>query len=461
LKMNLEQIVQILPGVKHPEKRLTLNERLKWTGAVLILYYVLAQIPIYGMSEAARIHFKELEALLGASFGTIMTLGIGPIVTSSIILQMLVGARIINWDLNTHHGRVMFQGTQKMLAYIFALVEALAYTLSGYIQPASYSMMNVGLVVLQLAIGGWLVILMDEIVSKWGFGSGVSLFIAAGITKQIFVGLLSFEMVGEYPAGRLVGFIYSVINGNPEWVFLVPIISTLVVFLVAIYAQGMRVEIPLAFGTLRGFGRKWPLKFIYTNVIPVILVTALLINLQMWAKFMAHPVEGSTELCGPLGCFTSEGTPKSGFAYYITPPHRFIYSIIIGTATTTDIIRFLIYLFLMVGGTALFSLFWVSTAGMDAKTVARQIQASSLQIPGFRRDPRIIEKVLERYITPLAILGGAFVGFLAAMADFAGALARGTGILLAVMIIYNMYEQLAIQQLEDAHPLIRRFMGKM
>ena len=459
--MNLEQLVQILPGVKHPEKRLNLNERLKWTGAVLILYYVLAQIPVYGISEAAMTHFKELEALLGASFGTIMTLGIGPIVTSSIILQMLVGARIINWDLNTHHGRVMFQGTQKMLAYIFSVLEALAYTLSGYIQPASYTLFGVGIVVLQLALGGWLVILMDEVVSKWGFGSGVSLFIAAGITKQIFVGLFSLEMVGEYPAGRLVGFIYSVMKGSPEWLFLVPVVSTLLVFLVAIYAQGMRVEIPLAFGTLRGFGRKWPLKFIYTNVIPVILVTALLINLQMWAKFMAHPVEGTTELCGPLGCFTADGNPKSGFVYYITPPHRFIYSLLVGTATTTDVIRFFIYLFIMTFGTAMFSLFWVVTAGMDAKSVARQIQASSLQIPGFRRDPRIIERVLERYITPLAILGGAFVGLLAAMADFAGALVRGTGILLAVMIIYNMYEQLAIQQLEDAHPIIRKVMGKI
>ena len=75
----------------------------------------------------------------------------------------------------------------------------------------------------------------------------------------------------------------------------------------------------------------------------------------------------------------------------------------------------------------------------------------------FRRDPRILEKVLDRYITPLAVLGGAAVGALAALADFIGALGTGTGILLTVMIIYNFYENLAARYLEEMNPMIRKF----
>ncbi len=458
--MDWESIFQLLPGVEHPKKKLTLNERLKWTGIILILYFILIEIKVYGISPEIAERFAEWEMLLGARTGSLMTLGIGPIVTASILLQMLVGARIINWDLNTTHGRIMFQGAQKLLAIIITVMEATAWVLFGPIKPAEYTLWNTFMVILQLCIGGWLVIFMDEVVSKWGFGSGISLFIVGGISRQLFIKLFSFESAGEYYAGRLLAFIQMLIQGNPQWVLLVPIITTFLIFIIAVVAQGMRVEIPLAFGTLRGFGRKWPLRFIYTNVIPVILVTALLINIEMTGQMIAHPVEGSLSLrCGPLGCFDEHGRPKSGLVYYITPPYNFMISLIYGSITTRELIRAIIYLLIMIFGTALFSYFWVMTSGMDAKSVAEQIQAASLQIPGFRKDPRVIEKVLDRYITPLAIMGGAFVGFLAAIADLMGALVRGTAILLAVMIVYNMYEMLAVQQLEDAHPLVRKLMS--
>ncbi|MEM7826730.1 MAG: preprotein translocase subunit SecY, partial [Candidatus Aenigmatarchaeota archaeon] len=108
-------------------------------------------------------------------------------------------------------------------------------------------------------------------------------------------------------------------------------------------------------------------------------------------------------------------------------------------------------------GSMLFSVLWVQTSGMDARSVAEQIQGIGMQIPGFRRDPRIIEQVLARYITPLAIMGGLFVGLLAAFADFTGALGSGTGILLTVMIIYNFYEQISMRYMEDMHPALRGF----
>ncbi|UCD07251.1 MAG: hypothetical protein JSW41_05515, partial [Candidatus Aenigmatarchaeota archaeon] len=125
-----------------------------------------------------------------------------------------------------------------------------------------------------------------------------------------------------------------------------------------------------------------------------------------------------------------------------------------------DLLRFGTYALFMIVGAVIFSVFWVATAGMDAKAVANQIQSTGMQIPGYRRDVRIIERVLNRYIPGLAILGGAAVGFLAAYADFTGALGTGTGILLATLIIYNLYEELAMQHMEDMHPAVRKLLGK-
>ena len=114
----------------------------------------------------------------------------------------------------------------------------------------------------------------------------------------------------------------------------------------------------------------------------------------------------------------------------------------------------------MIIGAVIFSIFWVQTSGMDAGTQAKQIMSSGLQIPGFRRDERVLERILARYITPLTVMGAATVGLLAALADLMGALSRGTGILLTVMIIYKLYEDIAQQHMMDMHPALRKVMGK-
>ena len=120
----------------------------------------------------------------------------------------------------------------------------------------------------------------------------------------------------------------------------------------------------------------------------------------------------------------------------------------------------LVFMLFFVVGSIIFSIFWVQTSGMDAKSQARQIMASGLQVPGFRRDPRVIEQLLERYIIPLTIMGGATIGVLAATADLLGALTSGTGLLLSVMIVYRMYEEIARDHMMDMHPALRKIMGE-
>ena len=114
----------------------------------------------------------------------------------------------------------------------------------------------------------------------------------------------------------------------------------------------------------------------------------------------------------------------------------------------------------MITFAVIFSIFWVSTAGMDPESIAEQIESIGLQIPGYRRDKRIITRVLERYIPPLAVIGGMAVGLLAAFADFTGALGTGTGILLTVSIVYNFYERIKAEHPQEAGPLIEKIMGK-
>jgi len=296
---------------------------------------------------------------------------------------------------------------------------------------------------------------MDEIVSKWGFGSGISLFIAAGVSKSIFIRALSPLPSPTNPGiatGAIPALFQSLTAGDPvtAGLMMAAVISTIVVFVMAVYAQAMKIEIPLSFGRVRGQGVRWPLNFIYTSVIPVILVSALMANVQLWARLLQNWGRPF------LGTFVGN-TPVSGLVAWLNSPN-IVGKAIKGSLAFTDIGQALVYMLFMIGGCVLFSWFWVQSAGMDARSQAKQMMASGLQIPGFRKDQRVLERLLNRYIKPLTVMGAVTVGILAGIADISGALSYGTGILLTVMIIYKLYEEIAQQHMMDLHPVLRKFM---
>jgi preprotein translocase subunit SecY len=107
----------------------------------------------------------------------------------------------------------------------------------------------------------------------------------------------------------------------------------------------------------------------------------------------------------------------------------------------------------------IFALFWVKTSGMDSKAQAKNIMSSGLQISGFRQDERVLESILDRYVIPLTIMGGAAIGLLASITNLFGALVSGTAILLVIMIMFQFYQNIANQHAMDMHPAMRKFMG--
>ncbi|MEM7824916.1 MAG: hypothetical protein QXO27_02995 [Candidatus Aenigmatarchaeota archaeon] len=124
------RIVKLLPAISKPEYKQSLNQRLKWTGIALLLYLLLSWIIVYGVDVSASFQqFRFFEIVLGSKFGSLMTLGIGPIVTGGIIMQLLVGSKIINWDTTKPEGRRKFQTWNKFLAIVLAFVEATAFVL--------------------------------------------------------------------------------------------------------------------------------------------------------------------------------------------------------------------------------------------------------------------------------------------------------------------------------------------
>jgi preprotein translocase subunit SecY len=446
LKEALLPIFSYLPQVKSPSYRVPFKEKLKWTGVILILYFVLTQIPLFGLSSTSVDQFAQLRAVMAGSFGSILTLGIGPIVSASIILQLLVGGKILNLDLSQHDDKAFFQGTQKLLAVIFTLFEGGVLVLTGALSPSSPEF--VWVMILQITIGGILIIFLDEVISKWGFGSGVGLFIAAGVSSQIITGSLnplSSPTSPGVPSGAIPQFIYLLTTSQPDFSLLIPIISLIAVFLVVVYAESMRVEIPLSYGGVKGARGKYPLKFIYASNMPVILTSALLLNVQLFAALfqkLGFPILGTV----------SNGKAISGVAYYLTTPYGL-------SSILTNPLQVAIYGVVFMASCVLFAWLWVELSNIGPKAVAKQLHGMGMQIPGFRSSRTQFERMLKKYIPAITILGGAFVGLLAFGADLTGALGGGTGVLLTVGIVYKLYEEIAQEQLMDMHPMLRKFLG--
>ena len=501
----LKPIIGRMPTVKKPDGHVHFRTKMTWTLSILIVYFAMTNVAIYGLGSDTIDLFSQYRAILAGASGSLMHLGIGPIVTGSIIMQLFTGAKIINLDLQDAGDKEIYQGTQKVLVLVMIIVESVPQVF-GFLEPSSSIVGEVGLtwarmtIITQLAIGSYLVFLMDESVSKWGIGSGISLFIAAGVSQAIFTGTLNWEPApgggSEVPSGTIPMVLWylknsstaDLSNGGYEAMLLAPpnpivaVLGTLIVFFIVVYVESSRLELPLAHGKVRGARGRYPIRLIYASNIPVILMAALLANVNMFALlFWSHPGMSTWPVVGHnwrLGAFDvtdgSNPVPTMGLAYYVSrlaglqdwllpliSPEK--YGQYLGGHEPWQVVaHIIIYMGIMVLGSIVFAKFWIETTNMGASSVAKQIQGSGMQIPGFRRDPKIVEKVLERYIPTVTVFSGAMVGFLAAGADMVGTVGQssGTGVLLTVGIMIRMYEQIGKEQMMEMHPVLRSFFGE-
>lgn len=293
--------------------------------------------------------------------------------------------------------------------------------------------------------------LFDEICTKWGFGSGISLFIAAGVSQELFMqGLSLIRDESGYFIGSLPLTIQALLAGNVGLMIwpLISLIATAAVFLLIVYASSIKVNIPLTLGRVRGFNIKWPIKFFYTSNIPVIFAASLVAMMQMVGLMLFNagfPI---------LGTFSGQ-SPQSGIVSWLQFPSI---RTIIQSGIGSYIPQLIFYPLFMIIACVLFSILWVQVGGQDAASVADQIHESGLSIPGFRRDKRILERIVKRYIDPLTILGAIAVALLAVVAELFSTLSSGTGLLLSVMIIHGLYESIKREGLQGANPTIKKLL---
>jgi len=484
----LSPFVRVMPEVKAPDREVSFREKFVWTAVVLIIFLIMSHMPLYGVDRTVGTDYLwAMRVILASTRGTLMELGIGPIVTAGLVMQLLSGSKIIDVDFGDPEDRALFTGGQKVIALFMTAFQAIAYIMGnayGVLSPT-----NAVLVFAQLFMSGIIVILMDELVQKgWGLGSGVSLFIMTNVAGQVIFNMLDFTQTeglgpegyigadGTSATGLPKGIIAAIISNilrsfgigtvagpavDASWFIfrdpqtltpsLFSLMVTFVIFGAVIWMESVRVEIPLQYAKYRGMKARYPIKLLYTSNIPVILAQALYANIlffgqMIWSSFNRNNDNPFLSWIGTFYRDESSGRmiADSGLAKYITPPQGLFSLFSEGAEGWLHVAVYASLMILLCWG---FSKVWVDISGIAPRDVSRQLLNSGYMVPGFRTSEKVMERLLERYIPVVAGLGGFLIGVLAATADVMGALASGTGILLMVSIIKQYYEQIAKEQL--------------
>merc|ERR1711906_20925 len=409
-----------LPEVKSPDRARPFKEKVLWTAITLFIFLVCCQIPLYGIKTSSGSDpFYWMRVILASNRGTLMELGISPIVTSGLVMQLLAGSKIIEVDQSSKSDRELFQGSQKLFGMIITLGEALACVLSGmYGDIKDLGATNAILIIIQLFIAGVIVIVLDELLQKgYGLGSGISLFIATNICETIVWKAFSPATIntgrGTEFEGALIALFHLLITRKDKVRALkeafyrqnlpnmTNLTATVLVFIVVIYFQGFRVDLPMKNQRTRGAAGSYPIKLFYTSNIPIILQTALVSNLYFFSQLLYKRYR-TNMLVNILGQwqevdYSGQSIPVGGIAYYISPPNSF-------SDIWDDPIHALFYVAFVLISCALFSKTWIDVSGSSPRDVAKHLRDQQMMFKGHRESSLV--HVLDMYIPTAAAFGG-------------------------------------------------------
>ena len=455
-----------VPQVPKPKKKLSLQTKLTWTCGALVIYLVMGQTPLFGATAPEFDFLAFARVIFASQQGSLVELGIGPIVTGGLLMQLLRGSDILKFDFKNPAERGVFQTATKLVTYIVIVAESAVYGVAVY-GPNISEPTVMYILIAQLMGASVIVKFLDELIQKgWGLGSGISIFIAAGVAQQILWSIFSplpagdGGSIGIFPyIGQMAqyGDVADSLFRSNQLPSIFGLALTAGILLILVYTQGMKVEIPIVSTKYRGFAATYPIKMMYVSNIPVILASALTANAvflgqMFWAQFNPR---NANEFLNILGQFdpTSPSSPIGGLIYYITPPRGL-------DALALDPTRGVLYVLFMIGIVVVFGKLWVELGGLSSKKAAQNLLDADVQVPGFRRSNKPIESLLNRYIPSVTLLGSMILGLIAGVSDVLGVFGTGIGVLLTVDILINYYNQLVKEQVEVVMPRLGALLGR-
>ncbi|XP_039787229.1 protein transport protein SEC61 subunit alpha-like [Panicum virgatum] len=373
-------LASLMPAVRRADRAVPFHRRALYTGISVSVFLVCSHLPLYGVRYAASAGADPLywvRSILASNRGTLLELGVGPVVTGGTVIQLATASRLLRVDHNVRADRELVAAARKVLAMVIAAFSPVT--------------VNTGRVP---EFEGIVLAVVYQAVAR------------AGSARALVATLLRRHLPNA-----------------------MSLLATCVVMLAAVFLEGVQMLLPLHSRDGRGLRATFPIKLLYTSTMPIVLHSAAVTALYHVSQLLHYSRFGGGVLVRLLGVW-KEGShaavPVGGLAYYVTPP----------SSVAADPLHALVYTVLLLASCALLSQAWVIASESSAEDVARQLADQRLAMPG-RRDGATHSQ-LSRSIPTAAALGGLCVGALTIFADMTGVIGTGTGIMLAATAVYNL-----------------------
>jgi len=466
------------PKIREPTREVGKKERLIWTFVILVIYLVLSSTPLLGVyfGEGGD-PFSFLRVVTASNYRFLTELGVGPILIAGLIMQLLVGVKIIKVDLEDPAARSFYNDTQKTLSIGLTIIIALILVVGGYYGTYyDLSLTDQSIILIQLLGAGVIIIALNEFLQQgWGLGSGVSLFLIGNVALQIFLGLFSiqnflegpneimsnrgivFALIawiaseGIFPTVQALFFRYDPLNNiNLPHLSLLSVLATCIVIIIIILLQSMEVIIPTSQTDDTEISLIYNINLLYNSTVPVFLTSILFVSLH-YISYMIWLLTrdgqtGSNLLTQILGSYSYDDIAQryvatGGLIYFLTPPNSFIgdYGVINPVDPLPSIIRALIYVLIFISLTVLFSIKWLEMIGLMSPDAAKQFLISGMRIQSGKIYQDITHYKTRNYLRKIALVGGGLISSVTVLADFFGVLGSGLGLLLFICLIHQYY----------------------
>ncbi len=403
-----------------------LRGRLFFVLGALLISRLLATIPIPGIDPAKLNVFfsgSEFFGFLnifsggGLSSLSIVMLGVGPYITSSIIMQLLT---MMSKKLKSMYqeegeaGRLRFSQYSRLLAVPIALVQGFGFlTLlarSGVITNLSITVMIVNILV--ITAGSMLLMWIGELMTEFGIGNGISMLIFAGIVSRLPKEIS--QMSVTFDPSQIPTYL----------IFL--LLSVAVIYAVVFISEAER-PVPVTYAkTVRGsqvsggVSTYLPLRVNQAGVIPIIFGMSILLFPQMIFKFLSTSTAvsaGIRSIAGSLNNLISNGW-FYGIAYFV-----------------------LVFLFT----------YFYTAVTFDPEQISKNLQQNGAFIPGVRPGQSTSE-YLGKVLTRITLVGALFLGVIAVLplivksaTGITSLAVGGTALLIVVSVVIDFIKKIEAQ----------------
>ncbi|OQS55537.1 protein transport protein sec61 alpha subunit [Ecytonucleospora hepatopenaei] len=440
----------VIPEVTSPLRTLHMNDKLFWTFISILIYSIASQVPLFGMvNTQSKDPLEWLRVMMASNRGTLMDIGIGPVVSSSMIMNFLTTTGLIVADFTVLEDKILYDCFGKLIAILITIVQAIVQIQTGFYGPTEHIPTPYKAVIfVQLLFSGLIIILLDELLQKgYGYGNGVNLFIVANVCEKVVWSALSPRVFytgrGLEFEGCLISLVYSIFSKRNKLVAIYEIlfrenlpnlsqfIYTICIFAFVIWIQQLKVNLNVYSLRAKGVSETYPINLLYTSNTPVVLQGQLVSHFCLFSKLLYNrwPNVRFFKFLGIWDMDYKKGEiPIGGLSYYFTAPESL-------SDALKRPIHFIFYLAFTLSISAIMSKNWNDNQGETSEKVYEKFKRQGISIKGVR-DANILDK-LNEYIPVASVLSGLVTSAVIIFCDITSTIGSGTNMFLAASIIHQ------------------------